>query len=138
MKCPNCGILNKKAGRCDYCDFQMTAEVVRAPYRIPKKSAKQKDVKDKDIVYYKQCYEYSPKICEECGVSLGEIWKPEFVAHVIAKNVNPECRYDERNHVILCFDHHFKFDFGDKTKMKIYAETELIRQELTLEYYQKK
>ncbi len=137
MRCPTCSYLNKGKGKCQVCDFQMTAEVIKKPYRIPKKSEKQVDVKKKDIAYYKQCFQYSNRRCEECNLYLGDEWKPEFVSHIIAKNVIPDLRYDERNHTILCFDHHFQFDFGDKTKMKIYKATELIRQELTLEHYGK-
>jgi len=137
MICKKCGYHNKKAGIC-LCGFKMSEVVEKKPCVLKKKSEKQIDVKKKDIAYYKKCFEASNHICENCGTSLGEVWKPEFVAHIISKGTNTALRYDERNNIILCFACHFKFDHQDKTRMKIYPATELIRQELTLEYYQKK
>lgn len=137
MICPKCSFLNKKPGICQVCEYQMTPEVIKKPYIIPKKSKKQKDIKDKDIAFYRQCFEYSDKKCENCGLQLGNEWKPEYVSHIIAKNVIPDFRWDERNTTILCFDCHFQFDHQDKTKMKIFPATEAIRKELTLEHYGK-
>ncbi len=136
FKCSECGIANKKDGVC-LCGHVMKVIEEKKPYRIPKKSEKQKDVKAKDIAYYKQCFEYSNKRCEECNLPLGETWDPYFVAHIVTKNAGPEVRFDERNHVILCRDHHDQLDKGEKTKMKIYKMVEATRMQLHLEYAMK-
>ncbi len=36
MKCFNCNYLNKKPGICVICNHQMSVEVVKKPYKIPK------------------------------------------------------------------------------------------------------
>jgi hypothetical protein len=135
MVCSNCTYNNKGTGKCWNCGFQMTPEVEKKVYRIPRQTPKQKDIKAKDLEYYKQCFEYSPKRCEECDMDLGEKWSPYFTAHIISKGNNTDLRWDERNHVILCPDHHNEFDSEDRSKMKIYPATEKVRQELNLEYY---
>jgi hypothetical protein len=122
---------------CYACDFRMTPEVIKEVYRIPKQTKKQKEIKAKDLIYYQQCFEYSDKICEECNLRLGETWDPYFCAHIISKGNNTDLRWDERNHVILCPDCHNIFDSEDRSEMKIYPETERIRQELNHEYYTK-
>ncbi len=38
MQCPKCSYHNKGKGKCQVCDFQMTAEVIKKPYRIPKRT----------------------------------------------------------------------------------------------------
>jgi 5-methylcytosine-specific restriction endonuclease McrA len=136
MQCPKCRYHNKGNGKCEVCDHQMTPEVEKKVYRIPKKSEKQKTVKVKDIEYYKQCFYYSDRKCEECGIDLGENWDPYYVAHIISKGNNTALRWDQMNHVILCRDHHNQFDSEDRSKMKIYPRTEKIRQSLNKEYYQ--
>jgi 5-methylcytosine-specific restriction endonuclease McrA len=137
MKCPECSYNNKGEGKCYACEFQMTPEKGKKVYIIPRQTPEQRDIKAKDLIYYRQCFEYSNKICEECETQLGEKWDPYFVAHIISKGNNTDLRWDERNHVILCPDHHNQFDSMDRSKMKIYAETERVRQELNYEYYSK-
>jgi hypothetical protein len=139
MKCPNpkCGYLNKSDGKCAICDYQMTPEKEEKVYVMPRQSVKQKEIKAKDLIYYKQCFEYSHKVCEECNLQLGEKWDPYFVAHIITKKGDCPERWDTRNHVILCPEHHDQFDSKSRSKMKIYAETERVRQELNHEYYSK-
>ncbi len=40
MKCFNCNYLNKKPGICVICNHQMSVEVVKKPYKMPKNSVK--------------------------------------------------------------------------------------------------
>lgn len=128
-------IVNQKYKLCNYHNKKrLSAKNPRKPYFISKKSEKQRITKEKDIKFYQQCFYYSPQVCEECDIALGPEWNPYYVAHILAKNVAPEVRFDERNHFILCPEHHDQFDKGDKTKMKIYPIAEKIRKELHLEY----
>lgn len=84
--------------------------------------------------------------CKECELlgrsekqsNLGFEMNPYNVAHIISKGSNPSFRCDLRNFVLLCAEHHNQFDCASRETMKIYAETEVIRQKLKLEDASKK
>lgn len=79
--------------------------------------------------------------CKECELlgrsekqaNLGFEMNPYNVAHIISKGANPSFRCDLRNFVLLCAEHHGDFDCGKRTEMRIFEETEAIRQKLKLE-----
>jgi hypothetical protein len=135
-RCPHCNYLLRRKTVCDLCEKVLIVEEVKV-YQMPRQSKKQKEIKAKDLIYYRECFEISNKVCLECGEQLGSKWDPYFCAHIITKKGDCPQRWDFRNHVILCPCCHNKFDSEDRTKMKIYPETERVRQELNLEYHTK-
>lgn len=81
-----------------------------------------------DEAFYEQCFNNSDHKCEECGEKLPTefrnseekvIMKSRY-SHIIAKSIAPELRHVLKNINHLCFICHQKWDFGEKTKMKIY------------------
>jgi len=87
-----------------------------------------------DEQFYEEVFNQSNHICEECGEQLpiefrdseGKIIARFRYSHIIAKSIAPELRHDLRNMNDLCFLCHQKWDFGEKTKMKIYKKNQKI------------
>ena len=67
-------------------------------------------------------------LCSECGKSL--IFDRTHVAHVLGKGAYPHLRCNLKNFVILCFGCHQKFDFGERSKMRIYDYISELENEL--------
>ena len=103
--------------------------------RINPVSEKQKSVKAKDQEFYKQRFYYSERKCEECGLHLGNVYKPAFISHILSKGAYNRFRFDERNINILCQDCHHIWEFGEKEKMKIYKSNRDLMDKLIREYY---
>lgn len=134
MKCLNCGYLSR-SGTCDVCDSVNKEVPDKKVYRIRKVSDKQREVKKKDQEFYKECWEKSNKKCEECGVWLGLVMKPEFISHIESKGAYNHFRHDIRNYNILCLEHHTQWETGDRENMKIYPKNKEIMEQLIKEYY---
>ncbi len=76
--------------------------------------------------------------CTECGCDIGgDTMNPFSVAHIISKGANTALRSDVRNMILLCPDHHTEFDNEARSKMKVFDQTEEIREQLNLEYHTK-
>lgn len=87
--------------------------------------------------YYIQSWEAAESHhCKECGVYL-PFFNPAFISHIISKGSHAGLKFHPRNHFILCFNCHQKYEFGDRKSMKIYEEGERIKSELLLGFYSK-
>lgn len=75
-------------------------------------------------------------ICEECGT---EIPYPTGanVSHIVAGGANNMLYDDPINHEILCKPCEDIWTNGERSKMRIFPETEAIREELNLKHYTK-
>lgn len=82
-----------------------------------------------DNAFYEQCFNScSEHKCEECGEELnteflnadGKVAYRARYSHIVQKSKAPELRHDINNINHLCFNCHFKWEFGDKKSMKIY------------------
>jgi chromosome condensin MukBEF MukE localization factor len=85
-----------------------------------------------DEIFYEKSFNQSNHICEECGEKLpeefrdssGKVIMRSRYSHIIAKSIAPELRHTLKNINHLCFLCHQKWDFGEKTKMKIYTKNQ--------------
>tara|TARA_R110002050_G_scaffold276317_4_gene421531 strand:- start:1223 stop:1738 length:516 start_codon:yes stop_codon:yes gene_type:complete len=100
------------------------------------KKPKQKKVNKNlllDELLYKRVFEKSDHKCEECGVDLPTNFRNDdgFIearyrySHIIPKSIAPELRHNDDNINNLCIKCHHEWDFGIKTKMKIYIKNQL-------------
>lgn len=131
--CTNCGkftiLVNAKYKLCQYCNNK----------RLNKDKISQKTIEtiQEDEAFYLKLWESRAHYCEECGTFLGNSFRNKEgkiikyrYSHILGKKAYPEFRRNEKNINILCLDHHYQWDFGDKKSMKIYPNNQIIIQEL--------
>lgn len=135
-KCGSTNIVNKHFNLCFYCNNErlhgnkygkQTARI-----NIKEDLVLRKIKEDED--FYEKCFDASKHVCEECGCKLNTVFRGEDnrvlcrwrYAHRLPKSVYPEYRHKLWNIVNLCLDCHTKYDFGDKSNMKVWKETEEI------------
>lgn len=83
--------------------------------------------------FYRWCWEHKPHICEECMKPLPN-YSAVHVSHILTRGAHPEMAHDGRNVNILCFNHHNKWENGDRKSMRIYAANQLTIEQLKKEY----
>lgn len=113
------------------------------PARKPEKEPKPLNrVSDKQRVrikanksYYKLVLETKPHVCENCGEKIINA-SGRNVSHILSGGSNPALYHDEENNYLLCDLCEHIWTNGDKTKMRIYPESEEISTRLKLKYYQ--
>jgi hypothetical protein len=84
-------------------------------------------------VYFK-VFSSRPSFCEECGKGLPDQFRDDDgkviarwqYSHILSKGAYKELRHNESNFQRLCFQCHQIYEFGDRTKMKTYNETQKI------------
>lgn len=83
--------------------------------------------------FYKFCIRHLPHQCEEC---LKPIEHPTAVnvSHILSRGAHPEMAHDIRNVNFLCFEHHAKWENGDRKSMRIWAKNERTIEKLKHEY----
>jgi hypothetical protein len=135
--CKTCGeekyIFSK--GDCKEC-AQIRYAAKSKPKRIKLKTRptkRHKANKDAELAamqeYWRQHQDKDERcLCSECGTSL--IFDRTHVAHVLGKGAYPHLRCNLKNFVILCLSCHQVFDFGERSKMKIYEYISELENEL--------
>lgn len=98
--------------------------------KVIKKQVKRTIIKiNLDEEFYQQCFDSCiDHCCEECGKLLPDIFRDDKgkvinksrYSHIVAKSIAPQLRHDIKNINHLCFNCHFKWEFGDKKSMRIY------------------
>ena len=96
-----------------------------------------------DEVYLK-VFNIKPHKCEECGAPLPDVFLCEDgsvmsrwqYSHIITKGSRPDIRRDPDNFNRLCMEHHHKWEFGDRTSMRIY-ESNMKTMEILRERYKR-
>lgn len=82
--------------------------------------------------FFKWVWEHKPHRCEECMRPLYN-YSAVYCSHILTRGAYPEMAHDARNINILCFEHHNKWENGDKKSMRIYNENcktiELLKKE---------
>jgi hypothetical protein len=134
MKCLNCGCWNKAKGKCDYCGFQMTPEVFKKAYVIPKKSKKRQEVIDEDITFFKEIWDERPHYSEVSGEFLGDEFNVCFFSHILTKASYPRFRHEKKNILLMSFNEHQSWEFTDRKDPK-WNEARDLAEELVIEYY---
>jgi hypothetical protein len=91
--------------------------------------------------YYQYCYENSLKVCVNCGMPSNYLKNDEEitqiaknVSHIITRGSNPNMAFDLRNHNILCFKCHSKWESEKNKEMLIYYDNKVIIKELREDY----
>lgn len=83
--------------------------------------------------FYRYCIEHLPHRCEEC---LRPIEHPTAtnVSHILTRGAHPEMAHDPRNVNMLCFEHHAKWENGNRKSMRIYERNQKTIEKLKQEY----
>jgi hypothetical protein len=134
-KCPSCGCLNKKPGKCELCGGDTgTEEKVKPKYTIPKRNEKGKKTHDEDIAFYKEIWKERPHKSEVSGQPLGDEFNVCFFSHILAKGAFPRFRHYKKNILLKTFDEHHEWETCDRKHPKWNKVRDLM-EELLLEYY---
>lgn len=100
----------------------------------------------KDEETYEQVFNSNPPLCEECllnGIKtkLNTAFRDEEnqviarwqYSHIVTKQSEPRFRNNPKNFNRLCLQHHQDWEFGDRTKMRIYESNQKIIEQLRQE-----
>lgn len=98
---------------------------------VPKKNKSDKIREDED--FYKECFDNSEHLCEECNTQLPTTFRDENgkiiarwrYSHIIPKSIAPELRHSLKNINHLCLKHHMEWENGVKERMKIFLKNKL-------------
>ena len=151
-------IVNKKYGLCQVCNHNrlhpVSDTLARPESTISKKryyplkrtkikstaytKEKRKELLKLDEAVYFIVFNQKECKCEECGKKLPTTFKDKDgninaiwqYSHILSKGAFCEHRHNPDNFNKLCFDCHQQWEFGDKSKMKIYEHNQLIIQKL--------
>ena len=98
--------------------------------RNPEKVKATKLKSDQDERFFQYVWDNSNKCCTECGKVLGE-FKRWYVHHILAKATHPYFRYEPKNVIILCYQHHNEIESAiSAPKLKVYAHCEKVKKTL--------
>jgi len=125
--CKVCGEIkwiNNTRGVCPSCVYKRNhGGLTELEYSKRKRSMVLKDKKPTgELDMFIKIWEERPHVCVECGKRLGDKLNVSYFSHRRSKGAYPELRLVKSNIDILCTECHHEWDFGDRTKMKIYDQ----------------
>lgn len=134
--CKKCNLkkpIANSRGICVDCVYERnhqgkSRDQVSKERRVKKNIVLKSDMFAQDEQFYELCFNLKLQICEECGKKLPNIFRDENgkiiarhrYSHILPKSTYPRLRHNIDNINILCFDCHYKWEFGDRKKMNIY------------------
>ena len=136
MKCNKCGYHNRGPGKCWACDSQMTEEKEKKPYKIPKVSKKQRKVSDEDWAFWLEIWNERKHKSEVSGEELPREPMAWMFSHVLTKKAYPAFRLNKKNIVLMTYQEHQDWEFGDRQDPK-WDKIKALAEELKIEYYNK-
>lgn len=71
--------------------------------------------------FYHWVWEHRPHICEETMRPLSK-YSAVHISHILTKGACPEMAHDPRNVNIFCLAAHNRWEFGDRTAMRVYPK----------------
>lgn len=83
--------------------------------------------------FFRWVWDHKPHYCEECMKPLRN-YSAVYCSHILTRGGNPEMAHDPRNINILCFEHHNKWENGNRKRMRIYPGNQRIINELLKDY----
>ena len=87
----------------------------------------------KDNKFFEYVWKVRPHVCQECGRELKEM-KKWYMHHILSKAKYPYFRHDERNILMLCYQHHNEIESATSApKLKVFPLQEKIKQKLLAE-----
>ena len=86
--------------------------------------------------FYRWVWDRKPHICEETMRPLHD-YSAVHISHILTKGAFPEMAHDPRNVNIFCLAAHNRWEFGDRTAMRVYRKNLEIIQQLRNEYLKK-
>ena len=84
------------------------------------KRKKKSELSQVDV--FKEIWMEREHVCRECGRYLSDPPSPSNFSHYLPKSIYPKLKLVKENIDLLCLQHHYQWDFGDKFKMKIYDD----------------
>jgi hypothetical protein len=131
-RCSKCGYF-MKGDTCPLCD-PVPVKEDKPKYKIAGRSKKGKKNHDEDIAFYYEIWEEREHKSEVSGKSLGDEFNVCFFSHVLAKGAFPRFRHKKENIVLMTFDEHHTWEFGDRRDPKFNKVKKLL-DKLIIEYY---
>lgn len=102
----------------------------KAVYPIKDDEMKVEGIAEKDETFFAYAWQHSDHHCAECGKEL-KTFSRYFVHHILAKAKYKYFRWDIRNTIILCYDHHNQIESAiSAPKLKVFAYCESMKKEL--------
>jgi len=83
---------------------------------IKKQSKKGAEMARKDVQFFKEIWRERPPVSEISGIHLGYLYKPHFMSHLLTKAAYPKFRHKKENIMLMTFEEHQEWEFGDKQK----------------------
>lgn len=83
--------------------------------------------------FFRWCWGHLPHICEETMRPLHN-YSAVYISHILTRGAHPDMAHDPRNVNILCFEQHNRWENGDRTKMRIWAQNQLTIAQLKKDY----
>ena len=118
--CKGCGntffIQNKTHHLCSECSFKRNHGGKSRREVYLERSRANKKNKVGEIYIFKEIWSERHHYCVNCGKFLGHEVKSYFFSHIKSKGAYPELKYNKDNIELLCFDCHYKYEFGDRNK----------------------
>lgn len=115
----------------DYLDKKAKRIVkARSPIKaVSKHKAKEiVDLKRSDEAFYQEVWDNRCRVCENCGVGLGNEPNMTFFHHLCPKAKYPQLRHIEENIALLCFSCHSEVHSAKPPIKIIKRQLELIEQ----------
>lgn len=102
----------------------------KAIYPIKDDEMKVEGIAERDEKFFNYAWQHSEHICAECGKEL-KTFSRYFVHHILSKAKHKYFRWDIRNTIILCYQHHNEIESAiSAPKLKVFKYCESVKKEL--------
>lgn len=101
----------------------------KSPIKVHKKSTGERKI-------FLEIWVERPHKCQCCNQALGDEPKTHFFSHLLSKGAYAVFRLIKLNIMLMCFDCHHEWDYGDKTQDK-FKLARMIVEKLKRKYYDK-
>lgn len=108
-KCAYNGCVNPSFGK--FCKYHspknpIKSSKLKAKKKSPEKLKADRDLLEKDWLFYLSIWNKRPHYCQACGKWLGIEPLTVFFDHCLEKSIYPQFRYEELNIFLCCWQHH--------------------------------
>ena len=86
-----------------------------------------------DDKFFRWVWDHKKHYCEETMRPLNH-YSAAFCSHILTRGAHPDMAVDPRNINILCLEMHNKWEFGNRSEMRIFAKNQRIIEILKREY----
>jgi hypothetical protein len=76
-----------------------------------------------DKAFYKEIWDASPHVCQQCGCKLGKTPRTFYFHHLLKKSIYPQFRHTPENIMILCLQDHNQAEIDLEKVPKVLVRT---------------